>query len=162
MKFRKKYLALGLLLIIICVLVSCAPGNERWDQEMNPGHLAGFWAGIWHGLIIIITFIVSLFTKDVGIYEMHNTGWSYNLGFLIGLCFSVLAPWRFRPKKKKVVISKPNWDDIGNKIETHIRAAIQEHIDKTKKEDWEQEIDKIVDRIEEKIKKAFEDRESNK
>ena len=97
------------------------------------------------------------YATALGIYELHNTGWSYNLGFLIGLCFSVLAPWRFRPKKKKVVI-KTDWDEIGTKIETHIRAAIKEHIDKTKKEDWEQEIDKIVDRIEEKIKKAFEER----
>lgn len=158
MRFPKKYIALGLLLVVIGALMSCAPGNERWDQNMHPGHLAGFWAGIWHGLIIIITFIVSLFTKDVGIYELHNTGWSYDLGFLIGLCFSVLAPWRFRPKKKKVVI-KPDWDEIGTKIETHIRAAIQEHIDKTKKEDWEQELDKIVDRIEERIHRAFEDRD---
>ena len=162
MKNSRKYIALGLLIVVIGVLIGCAPGNERWDQTMNPGHLAGFWAGIWHGLIIIITFIVSLFTKDVGIYEMHNTGWSYNLGFLIGLCFSVLAPWRFRPKKKKVVINKPDWDEIGSKIETHIRAAIKEHVDKTKKENWEDEIDKIVDRIEERIKQAFEEREQKK
>ena len=155
MRINKKYIAMGLLLIIICVLISCAPGNERWDQDTNK--LAGFWAGIWHGLIIIITFIVSIFTKDVGIYETANTGLTCNLGFLIGLCFSVLAPWRFRPKKKKVVI-KTDWDEIGAKIETHIRAAIKEHIDKTKKEDWEQEIDKIVDRIEEKIKKTFEEK----
>ncbi len=90
----KKFIALALVVSVVLVSLACAPGNERWDQTMNPGDRAGFWAGIWHGLIIIITFVVSLFTKEVGIYEVNNTGWAYNLGFLIGLCFSFLAPWR--------------------------------------------------------------------
>ena len=104
MKAGKRYLVIGLLVLLICITVSCAPGNERWDQTMYPGHRAGFWAGIWHGFIIIVTFIISLFDKTVGIYEVNNTGWPYNLGFLIGLCFSILAPWRaksFGKRKKK-------------------------------------------------------------
>ena len=92
---NKRYVAAVLVLIIAFFALTCAPGNERWAWDNK----AGFWAGIWHGLIIIITFIVSLFTKDVMIYESNNSGWSYNLGFLIGLCFSIGAPWRWRPKK---------------------------------------------------------------
>ena len=94
---NKKYIVFGLVVIIAFLFLNCAPGNERWDQEVNPGHRAGFWAGIWHGLLIIITFIVSLFTREVGIYEVNNAGWSYNLGFIIGLylvlgaVFSALA-----------------------------------------------------------------------
>ncbi|MEO0114011.1 MAG: hypothetical protein ABIK93_00870 [candidate division WOR-3 bacterium] len=90
-----------IIFLLFCALVflTCAPGNARWNQKINPGHKAGFWAGIWHGMIIIITFIISLFNKRVGIYEINNTGWPYNLGFLLGLCFSFLAPWRaFRRK----------------------------------------------------------------
>lgn len=90
----KKFIALALIVGVVLISVGCAPGNERWDQTMNPGDRAGFWAGLWHGLIIIITFVVSLFTREVGIYEVSNTGWAYNLGFLLGLCFSFLAPWR--------------------------------------------------------------------
>jgi len=71
---KKRYFVLGLILIIVLVISGCAPGNERWDQEVNPGELAGFWVGVWHGLIIVITFIVSLFTKEVGLYEINNTG----------------------------------------------------------------------------------------
>lgn len=91
------------LLIVIFLLLSCAPGNTRWDQDVNPGHRAGFWPGIWHGLIIIITFIISLFDRTVGIYEVNNAGWPYNLGFIIGLCFSILAPWRVTRHKAKTV-----------------------------------------------------------
>ncbi|MEO0185398.1 MAG: hypothetical protein ABIL20_06340 [candidate division WOR-3 bacterium] len=87
-------------LIICCFLITgCAPGNERWNQSINPGHKAGFWAGLWHGLILIITFVVSLFTKEVGIYEVNNVGWPYNLGFILGLCFTIGAPWRWRPHR---------------------------------------------------------------
>lgn len=95
----RRPLVLALMLIVTFMCLSCAPGNDRWDQEINPGHKAGFWAGIWHGLIIIISFIVSLFTNKVGLYEMSNTGWPYNLGFLIGLCFSFFAPWKIKSWK---------------------------------------------------------------
>lgn len=86
---NRKYLLVGIILIVVLMCLSCAPGNERWDQAVNPGSVAGFWAGVWHGLIIVISFIVSLFTHEVGLYEVNNTGWPYNLGFLIGLYGSV-------------------------------------------------------------------------
>jgi hypothetical protein len=87
--FKSKSCLLLFVVILALVFMSCAPGNENWNQEINPGNKAGFWAGIWHGAIIIVTFIVSLFTNDVGIYEINNTGWPYNLGFIIGLNISI-------------------------------------------------------------------------
>lgn len=45
---------------------------------------AGFWAGVWHGLICPITFIVSLFKPGVRIYETNNRGRWYDFGFLLG------------------------------------------------------------------------------
>lgn len=94
MKSLRPLVVFGLFVSLIVLSLSCAPGDKRWDQNVNPGHRAGFFAGIWHGLIIIVSFIVSLFVKSVNIYEISNTGWGYDLGFLIGLCFSFLAPWR--------------------------------------------------------------------
>lgn len=151
-----KYVILAVIVGFALLSLSCAPGNDRWDQDLNPGHLAGFWAGIWHGLIVIITFIVSLFTREVGIYEPNNTGWSYNLGFLIGLCFSILAPWRkgiwkWR-RKKKVEIE---WKEIGDKIGEKVRSGIRDWLDETKKEDREKEWEEIGKRIEEKIRKVL-------
>ena len=46
--------------------------------------VAGFWLGIWHGLISPITFVISLFTHGVRLYEIHNNGSWYNFGFVIG------------------------------------------------------------------------------
>lgn len=92
---KKGILLVALLLIVLCLSTGCAPGDARWDPQKNPDSRAGFITGIWHGIIIVITFIISFFKESVGIYEVNNTGWPYNLGFLIGLCFSVGAPWKW-------------------------------------------------------------------
>jgi len=42
MSMNKRYIALGLVLVMALLSVSCAPGNERWDQEINPEQKAGF------------------------------------------------------------------------------------------------------------------------
>jgi len=49
---------------------------------------AGFWTGLWHGIICPLTFIVSLFDDDVAIYEINNNGGWYDFGFLIGVAGS--------------------------------------------------------------------------
>ena len=46
---------------------------------------AGFWAGLWHGLISPITFLVSLLSRNVRIYETNNRGRWYDFGFIIGV-----------------------------------------------------------------------------
>lgn len=146
-----RYIGLGLILVVALVSLSCAPGNDRWDQEINPGHNAGFWAGIWHGLLIIITFIISLFTSEVSIYEVSNTGWSYNLGFLIGIIISIGHIWRW--KKRKTV--KVEWDEIGDKVEERVRTGIKAWLAEADKEEKEKEWEEIGKKIEEKIKKAL-------
>lgn len=71
---------LWLLVVAIFFLTSCAPGNEKFDVDV-----AGFWMGLWHGFISLFTFFWSLFCNDVTIYEANNSGWPYNLGFIIGI-----------------------------------------------------------------------------
>ncbi len=153
MFLKKTYIAVALILCVTFMSVSCAPGNERWDQEINPGHRAGFWAGIWHGLIIIITFVVSLFTNEVGLYEMNHTGWPYNLGFLIGLCISIgggLGPFRWWRKHKK-----NDWHKRGDEIEERVRSGIKSWLEETRREDREKEWEQIAQKVEEKIKKIL-------
>ena len=50
---------------------------------------AGFWAGVWHGLIAPITFVVSLFNPDVRFYETNNNGGWYDFGFILGASSSL-------------------------------------------------------------------------
>jgi hypothetical protein len=46
---------------------------------------AGFWAGLWHGIIAPLLFWVSLLTQDVRVYETNNKGRWYDFGFLLGV-----------------------------------------------------------------------------
>jgi hypothetical protein len=63
-------------------LAVAGPGSQFNEPDAAP---AGFWAGLWHGMILPITFFVSLFKPEVGIYETHNNGGWYNFGFFLGV-----------------------------------------------------------------------------
>ena len=74
------------LTVVACVVTACAPtGNPLIGGALPDASPAGFLLGLWHGFTIMFTFIVSLFTDSVGVYEVHNTGWPYNLGYLFGV-----------------------------------------------------------------------------
>lgn len=83
MRTTKYLLLLGVVLI---VLASCAPGmNELANIPSQTGVVAGFWRGLWNGIIAPVTFIISLFNKGVQMYDVHNNGGWYNLGFFLGI-----------------------------------------------------------------------------
>jgi hypothetical protein len=75
-----------LLVVALVMLAGCAAGpNEMVDTPNEAGTVAGFWLGLWHGVIAPITFIISLFNQNVSMYAVHNTGGWYDFGFLLGL-----------------------------------------------------------------------------
>jgi hypothetical protein len=77
---------LCILLVLILLLTSCTAGpNVLKNTPDDDGKVAGFWLGLWQGFICLFTFVVSLFSDNVTIYEVHNNGGWYNFGFLIGV-----------------------------------------------------------------------------
>jgi hypothetical protein len=82
----KRVLMLGMLVLVLLMLAGCAAGpNEMTNSPDEEGKVAGFWQGLWHGIIAPITFIISLFSDTVNVYEVHNNGGWYTFGFLLGL-----------------------------------------------------------------------------
>ncbi len=74
------------LSIILLILAACTAGpNNLMNTASSQGEVAGFWQGLWHGLIVIVTFIISLFNDNVTVYEVHNNGGWYNFGFILGV-----------------------------------------------------------------------------
>ena len=74
-----------MLILLGAVLAACAPGaNPEVGTAPEGENVAGFWLGLWHGIIAPGTFIVSLFTDNVNLYEVHNTGNWYDFGFVLG------------------------------------------------------------------------------
>ncbi len=95
---------LVILLVVMFVFSSCVAGPNEFEKPVNQdGKIAGFLKGLWHGLIAPITFIISIFTKNVRFYEVHNTGFWYNFGFVLGagLFLSGGILGKRRSKKKK-------------------------------------------------------------
>ena len=104
----KKLLILGLLVTLPVMMAGCGPGSSVQvttpDSTMqlsapgpNPvinqpdalGRVARAWAGLWHGIIAPVTLIISFFNSDVRMYEVHNTGSEYDLGFFIGVAIVI-------------------------------------------------------------------------
>ncbi|HEU5043291.1 MAG TPA: hypothetical protein VFT75_04065 [Nocardioidaceae bacterium] len=66
----------------LLLVAGCAAGP---NQLTGPHEPAGFWLGLWQGLIVPITFLISLFKDHVNIYEVHNNGNWYDFGFVLGI-----------------------------------------------------------------------------
>jgi hypothetical protein len=73
-----------LLLVGVVALSACAAGPNN-VAAVNAPHIAGFWLGLWHGIICPVTFLISLFNDNVNIYDVHNNGNWYNFGFVFGV-----------------------------------------------------------------------------
>lgn len=64
------------------VLLIAGKGSKYKLENAKP---AGFWVGVWHGLISPLVFLVSLFNDDVSVWETNNKGKLYEFGFLLGV-----------------------------------------------------------------------------
>jgi hypothetical protein len=78
---RRSIFVLVLLAFMVVILTGCVPG----DETNTDGHPAGFFWGVWHGWIAPISLIIGIFNDHVRVYEVHNTGWWYDLGFYLAV-----------------------------------------------------------------------------
>ena len=97
------------IVILLVLLTSCAPGsdlevttpettielrspgaNPQLNQTDAAGRISGFVQGLWHGIIAPVMVVGSFFNPAMQMYEVHNNGRDYNLGFLIGVAFIFL------------------------------------------------------------------------
>lgn len=150
MKTGKWIAVLAMMCLVMC-LFGCAANNEMYLSSP-----AGFWAGLWHGLICIVTFIISLFTGSVGIYEVNNSGTWYDFGFILGAVIALGHGGMWNPVKKKVFVKcekEKEWEQIGRKVEEKVRTGIGKWVAESgeKEDEWEE----IGKKIEEKIKREL-------
>jgi hypothetical protein len=67
-----------------------APGpNPMMNTAGSGGAVAGILLGIWHGIISPVTLVLSFLNRGVQMYEVHNDGAPYNLGFFLGIAILV-------------------------------------------------------------------------
>ncbi len=150
MKVRRlRMLALpAVLLLLVCA--GCAAGTPRFESAS-----AGFWNGLWHGMICVITFVIGLFSDTVRMYEPNNVGALYDLGFLLGAIVSLGggAGHHHRRKAKLLVCEEKEWEEIGDKVERKVRKGIQKWLDES--EEGEGDWEAVGRKVEERIKREL-------
>jgi hypothetical protein len=106
MERRRPHRALavvGLGVATVLLLAACAAGANPDVGTAAPGaeDPAGFWLGLWHGMILPITWIVSLFTETVTPYEVFNNGNWYDVGFVLGISIVFGGPFGARRASRR-------------------------------------------------------------
>ena len=100
----KTFFVLGLLVTVSILLAACTPGssvqvttpdstmqltapgpNPMINQPDGMGRVARAGAGLWHGIIAPVTLVFSFFDENIHMYEVHNAGSEYDLGFFLGV-----------------------------------------------------------------------------
>jgi len=148
MKRWVKSSLVSLLIISLLGIAGCAAGPTRFVE-----HPAGFLAGLWHGFIIVVAFIIGLFTDSVQIYARNNTGGWYDFGFLLGILIMLGGSGGRKWKKKWKKEKEKEWDKIGEQVEEKVRKGIKSWLDESGER--EKEWTEIGKKIEEKIKREL-------
>jgi hypothetical protein len=105
----KKLLVLVSSMILLVTMAGCGPDtnievntpdasiqlntpgvNPLANEPAENGRVSGVLQGLWHGIIAPVTLIMSFFNEEVQMYEVHNDGKEYNLGFLLGVAIVFL------------------------------------------------------------------------
>jgi len=135
-----------IVLSFFMLFSGCAPGDAQFTNETP----AGFWFGLWHGMISAVTLILGIFYDTVKVYEVQNSGGWYDFGFLLG----VSSVWGgahkgASAKKKKSCFDDPEWKDIEEKLENKFYEKCKEWASEEKDKEW----DDIAKKVEKKIKR---------
>lgn len=81
---KRAWACAGISTVLIAVFLIFLKSPRIGVLNINTS-IAGFWQGFAHGFLILINLVRSFFDKTIGIYEAHNTGVGYNVGFCMGL-----------------------------------------------------------------------------
>ena len=82
---KSNYKKLSLFLTIILIFMASCTAHVHSIDGIPDANRAGFLLGLWHGVIAPFSFIASLFSDTIAIYEINNNGGWYDFGFLLGI-----------------------------------------------------------------------------
>lgn len=142
------------IILSLFLLTACAAGGPQFTADTP----AGFWYGLWHGMIAFISLIIHLFNDTVMVYEIKNTGGWYDFGFLLGVIFVWGGSSHISCKTAARKQRDKEWEEIGDKVELKIMRkmktwAEKENSDELSGEDW----DEVWPKVEKKLKRKIRD-----
>lgn len=79
---KKRVLLLcAFAIFTLMFLTGCIPG----DGVNTADKPAGFFWGVWHGWLAPVSLVIGFFNRHIRVYEIHNSGWFYDLGYYIAI-----------------------------------------------------------------------------
>ncbi len=91
---------LGRILPAVALALLLSACARQIDAGVSAGPDApGFLWGLWHGFIFPWSWIGSLFSPDIAVYAVPNSGGWYDFGFFLGV--TVLGGGSFFGSKKR-------------------------------------------------------------
>lgn len=140
-----------ILVPFLLLLASCTAGDTQFTFD-DP---AGFWYGLWHGIIAFISLIIHIFNENIAVYEINNTGGWYDFGFLLG----VICIWGGSSHVSCKSAAKKNrekeWDEIGDKVEIKVMRKLKEWADDEDSVESGKDWDDIGEKVEKKLKRKI-------
>jgi hypothetical protein len=99
---KKRLLLVSIAILSMFLITSCVANlNPAVDMQDAGGKIAGFWSGLWHGVISPVTFVISLLSDNVNIYDVYNSGNWYDFGFILGVAIIFGGGGRGSKRKSK-------------------------------------------------------------
>jgi hypothetical protein len=133
------------------LLTSCAAG----DSHFSPETPAGFWYGLWHGIISFISLIIHIFNDQVVVYEINNTGGWYDFGFLLGVILVWGGSSHVSCKTAARKQRDREWEEIGEKVEIKIKRKLKEWAEDEDLTEGDEEWKDVSDKVEKKLKRKL-------
>jgi len=147
----RRYRLLALIPFVL-VLSACAAGDARFSQETP----ADFWWGIWHGVISVISLVVHVFNENVAVYETHNVGGWYDLGFLTGVIFVWSGGCHVNCQSAEKKRRQKEWQEVGDKVEKKVMRKLKQWAEEEESgvaaEEWEEIGEKVENKLRRKIR----------
>ena len=88
-----------LLLSFLLIISGCATAIDV--EQCVSAEPEGFLRGLLHGLILPISFVISLFDEETVIYALNNNGGWYNFGFVLGASMTLGGSSKATCSKRK-------------------------------------------------------------
>ncbi len=141
-----------IIIALLFLLTACTAGDPQFTQD-SP---AGFWYGLWHGVIAFISLIIHLFNENVAVYEVSNTGGWYDFGFLLGVIFVWGGSSHVSCKSAVKRKDEQEWEEIGDKVEIKVMRKLKEwskdEETTTQDKDWDDVCEKVEAKLKRKIR----------
>ena len=135
----------------LLMLTACTAGATQFSPETP----AGFWYGLWHGVIAVITLVIHLFNESVSVYEVNNSGGWYDFGFLLGVITIWGGGCHVKCKTAKEKQRDKEWEEVGRKVEAKVMRKLKAWAEDEGVREEIAEWDEISDKVERKLKRKL-------